>query len=140
MEEAKAVGRGEQDFSVVTTHFEGDGDGRVHKLHYAQAEAAPPFKPVEGTGGELRADLVLLAMGFLHPQHDGAVDQLGVEKDQRGNVKARDVRDVRPGRVRRRRRAPRAVADRLGDQRGPAVRADGQPATSRRSTTGPGAP
>ena len=38
MEEAKAVGRGEQDFSVVTTHFEGDGDGRVHKLHYAEAE------------------------------------------------------------------------------------------------------
>src|SRR5690349_451806 len=37
MEEAKAVGRGEQDFSVVTTHFA--GDGRVHTLHYAQADA-----------------------------------------------------------------------------------------------------
>ncbi len=54
MEEARAAGRGEQDFSVVTTHFEGDGDGRVHKLHYAQAEPAPPFEPVEGTEGELR--------------------------------------------------------------------------------------
>ena len=97
MEEAKAAGRGEQDFSVVTTHFEGDGDGRVHKLHYAQAEPAPPFKPVEGTGGELRADLVLLAMGFLHPQHDGAVDQLGVEKDQRGNVKAATYETSVPG-------------------------------------------
>jgi glutamate synthase (NADPH/NADH) small chain len=97
MEEARAVGRGEQDFSVVTTHFEGDADGRVHKLHYAQAEAAPPFKPVEGTGGELRADLVLLAMGFLHPEHDGAVDQLGVEKDQRGNVKAATYETSVPG-------------------------------------------
>jgi glutamate synthase (NADPH) small chain len=97
MEEAKAVGRGEQDFSVVTTHFEGDADGRVRKLHYAQAEAAPPFKPVEGTGGELRADLVLLAMGFLHPQHDGAVDQLAVEKDGRGNVKAPAYETSVPG-------------------------------------------
>jgi len=97
MEEAKAVGRGEQDFSVVTTHFEGDGDGRVHKLHYAQADAAPPFKPVEGTAGELRADLVLLAMGFLHPQHDGAVDQLAVEKDGRGNVKAPAYETSVPG-------------------------------------------
>ena len=97
MEEAKAVGRGEQDFSVVTTHFEGDAEGRVHKLHYAQAEAAPPFKPFEGTGGELRADLVLLAMGFLHPQHDGAVDQLAVEKDGRGNVKAPAYETSVPG-------------------------------------------
>jgi glutamate synthase (NADPH) small chain len=97
MEEARAVGRGEQDFSVVTTHFAGNGDGRVHALHYAQADAAPPFKPVEGTEGELRADLVLLAMGFLHPQHEGAVDQLAVEKDQRGNVKAPTYETSVPG-------------------------------------------
>jgi len=32
-------------------------------------------------------DLVLLAMGFLHPQHDGLLDSLGVEYDERGNVK-----------------------------------------------------
>jgi glutamate synthase (NADPH/NADH) small chain len=96
MEEAKAVGRGEQDFSVVTTHFEGDGDGKVRTLHYAQAEPAPPFKPVAGTEGELRADLVLLAMGFLHPEH-GPVDQLGVEKDQRGNVKAATYESSVPG-------------------------------------------
>jgi glutamate synthase (NADPH/NADH) small chain len=97
MEEAKAVNRGEQDFSVVTTRFEGDADGRVHKLHYAQAEAAPPFKPVEGTEGELRADLVLLAMGFVHPEHEGLVDGLAVEKDQRGNVKATTYETSVPG-------------------------------------------
>jgi glutamate synthase (NADPH/NADH) small chain len=97
MEEARAVGRGEQDFSVVTTHFEGDGDGRVRTLHYAQAEPAPPFKPVPGTDGELRADLVLLAMGFVHPQHDGAVQQLGVELDGRGNVKAGTYETSVPG-------------------------------------------
>jgi glutamate synthase (NADPH/NADH) small chain len=96
MEEARAVGRGEQDFSVVTTHFEGDRDGRVRTLHYAQAEPAPPFKPVPGTEGELRADLVLLAMGFLHPEH-GPVDQLGLEKDGRGNVKAGTYETSVPG-------------------------------------------
>src|SRR3954454_11268190 len=86
MEEARADGRGEQDFSVVTTEL--TGNGRVQKLHYAQAQPAPPFGPVEGTEGVLDADLVLLAMGFLHPEHEGAVDQLQVEKDPRGNVKA----------------------------------------------------
>jgi glutamate synthase (NADPH/NADH) small chain len=86
MEEAKAAGRGEQDFSVVTTEL--TGNGRVQKLHYAQAQAAPPFGPVEGTAGAIDADLVLLAMGFLHPEHDGAVEQLQVEKDPRGNVRA----------------------------------------------------
>jgi glutamate synthase (NADPH) small chain len=86
MEEARADGRGEQDFSVVTTEL--TGNGRVQQLHYAQAQPAPPFGPVEGTEGVLDADLVLLAMGFLHPEHEGAVDQLQVEKDPRGNVKA----------------------------------------------------
>jgi glutamate synthase (NADPH/NADH) small chain len=97
MEEAKAVRRGEQDFSVVTTHFAADDDGHVRTLHYAQAEPAPPFKPVAGTEGELRADLVLLAMGFLHPEHEGVVDQLEVEKDQRGNVKAATYASSTPG-------------------------------------------
>ena len=87
MEEAKDAGRGEQDYSVVTTHFRGDEQGKVRALHYAQAEAAPPFKPVAGTEGELQADLVLLAMGFLHPEQE-LLDQLGVDKDKRGNAKA----------------------------------------------------
>ena len=87
MEEVREIGVGEQDFSVVTTHFTGDDEGRVRTLHYAQAEPAPPFKPVAGTEREMRADLVLLAMGFLHPEQD-LLDKLGVAKDQRGNVKA----------------------------------------------------
>jgi glutamate synthase (NADPH/NADH) small chain len=87
MEEATAIGKGEQDYSIVTTRFDGE-DGRVGALHYAQAGAAPPFAPVEGTDGEMQADLVLLAMGFLHPEHEGIVDQLGVDLDPRGNIKA----------------------------------------------------
>ena len=127
MEEAKGVGKGEQDFSVVTTRFIGE-DGRVTGQHIAQADAAPPFAPVAGTERELHADLVLLAMGFVHPEQEGIVAQLGCELDARGNVKAGDLRDLGPRRLRRRRRAPRPVADRLGDQRGPPGRAHGRAA------------
>jgi glutamate synthase (NADPH/NADH) small chain len=87
MEEARTAGVGEQDYSVSTTHFSGDGAGQVAALHIAQAEPAPPFAPVPGSERELPAQLVLLAMGFLHPEQ-GLLDQLGVEKDPRGNVKA----------------------------------------------------
>jgi glutamate synthase (NADPH) small chain len=87
MEEALTEGVGEQDYSIVTTHFSGDADGGVAALHVARAEPAPPFAPIAGTERELPAQLVLLAMGFLHPEQS-LLDQLGVEKDPRGNVKA----------------------------------------------------
>ncbi len=87
MEEALREGVGEQDYSITTTHFSPDTDGRVAALHIAQAEPAPPFGPVAHTERELPAQLVLLAMGFLHPEQ-GLLDQLGVERDPRGNVKA----------------------------------------------------
>jgi glutamate synthase (NADPH) small chain len=86
MEEARALGKGEQDFSITTTHFSG-ASGRVAALHAARAEPAPPFKPVEGTALEIKADLILLAMGFLHPEQP-LLDALGVAKDPRGNAKA----------------------------------------------------
>ncbi len=87
MEEARDLEVGEQDYSVATTGFTGDEQGRVAGLTIAQAAPVPPFAPVEGTERELPAQLVLLAMGFLHPEQ-GLLDQLGVERDMRGNVKA----------------------------------------------------
>ena len=87
MEETKKLGVGEQDYSITTTRFSDDGNGALAALHIAQAEAAPPFAPVPGSDRELPAQLVLLAMGFLHPEQQ-LLDQLGVEKDPRGNVKA----------------------------------------------------
>src|SRR3954454_4540045 len=57
IEEAYTIGRGEQDYAVVTTHF--SGNGKLEKLHYAKAEN---FQAVEGTEDEMPADLVLLAM------------------------------------------------------------------------------
>ena len=86
MEEALDLGKGEQDFSVTTTSFSGS-DGKVEKLHAARSAAEPPFGPVDGSGFEIEADLVLLAMGFLHPERD-LIDQFGCDTDGRGNVKA----------------------------------------------------
>jgi glutamate synthase (NADPH/NADH) small chain len=87
MEEAKELDLGEQDYSVTTVRFSDAGDGTVAGLRIARAEPAPPFGLVPGTEKELPAQLVLLAMGFLGPEQ-GLLDQLGVEKDARGNVKA----------------------------------------------------
>jgi glutamate synthase (NADPH/NADH) small chain len=74
-----------REFSVVTLKFSGE-NGRVKKLHCAHCDEK--FKPIPGTEFEVEADLVLLAMGFIHPVHDGMIKTLGVELDQRGNVKA----------------------------------------------------
>ena len=87
MQEAKTAGVGEQDYSVATTRFGDGGQGAVAALHIAQAESQPPFAAVAGTEREIPAQLVLLAMGFLHPEQE-LLEQLGVEKDPRGNVKA----------------------------------------------------
>ncbi len=87
MEEALKLGAGEQDFSVATTTFKDDGSGGVAAVSIARAEAAPPFKALAGSEREMPAQLVLLAMGFLHPEQE-LLDQLGVERDPRGNVKA----------------------------------------------------
>ncbi len=43
---------------------------------------------VEGSEFSLRADLVLIAAGFLHPMHQGLLEKLGVDRDARGNVAA----------------------------------------------------
>ena len=81
----------ERDFSVLTTAFRGE-DGKVKALQCARAGA--DMKPVAGSEFELKADLVLLAMGFVHPVHEGMLKSLGVKLDQRGNVEA-NVRDYK---------------------------------------------
>ena len=74
-----------RDFAVLTTKFTGQ-NGQVKTLHCARADAK--FQPLPGTEFEIEADLVLLAMGFVHPVHEGMIKSLGVELDPRGNVKA----------------------------------------------------
>ena len=75
----------ERDFSVMTTRIIGE-DGRVSAIECTKVD--DDMKPIEGSLFELPADLVLLAMGFIHPIHEGMVDALSLAKDPRGNVAA----------------------------------------------------
>jgi glutamate synthase (NADPH/NADH) small chain len=75
----------EREFSVNTQKFSGS-NGRVEKLHCVRIDSK--MKPIPGTEFELPADLVLLAMGFVHPVKEGMLNALGVELDARGNVRA----------------------------------------------------
>jgi glutamate synthase (NADPH) small chain len=83
----------ERDFAVATKRFNGR-DGKVQSLTACHvrwvkdAQGATAMKEVEGTEFTIPAELVLLAMGYMHPVHAGLVDNLGVAKDARGNVKA----------------------------------------------------
>ncbi|MBB6172365.1 glutamate synthase (NADPH/NADH) small chain [Nocardiopsis mwathae] len=78
---------GKRIYSVNTVEFLGDGQGRVRALKLVDVKRTDKgFEPVEGTERELPADLVTLAMGFVGPQKEGMIEQLGVELDGRGNV------------------------------------------------------
>ncbi|MBI1201676.1 MAG: glutamate synthase small subunit [Rhodopseudomonas sp.] len=75
----------ERDFAVGTQSFSGE-NGQVKKLHCARLDAK--FKPIPGTEFDIEADLVLLAMGFVHPVHEGMLKSFDVALDGRGNVSA----------------------------------------------------
>jgi len=75
----------DRDFSVLTQAFAGQL-GRVKSINCIRCD--DKFKPIAGTEFELKADLVLLAMGFVHPVHEGMIETLKVDLDARGNVKA----------------------------------------------------
>jgi len=82
----------ERRWSVITRRLTGDGQGSVATLHGAEVSwekdetGAWRMSEVEGSEFELKADLVLLAMGFVHPVHEGMLEEIGVGLDPRGNV------------------------------------------------------
>jgi glutamate synthase (NADPH) small chain len=80
-----------RDWSVATKRFEGS-NGKVEKLIAARIELKNgKIEEVPNSEFEIKADLVLLAMGFVSPTQTGLLEQfaaLGVQKDQRQNVKA----------------------------------------------------
>ncbi len=82
---------GDRMFSVNTTEFIGDAQGRVQAIRVVEVkrDGNGRFEPVEGTEKELPAQLVLLAMGFVGPEKGKLLSDLAVELDARGNV-ARD--------------------------------------------------
>jgi glutamate synthase (NADPH) small chain len=81
---------GDRLFSVNTTEFVGDAEGKLAAIKIVEVTRGEKgFDPVPGTEQELPAQLVLLAMGFVGPEKGKLLDDLGVELDERGNV-ARD--------------------------------------------------
>jgi len=84
---------GERVFAVTTTEFVSDGAGAVralrgHEVLVGNDGGRPTFEPVPGSEFELEADLVLLAMGFVGTERNGAVAELGVTVNERGAVAA----------------------------------------------------
>jgi glutamate synthase (NADPH/NADH) small chain len=75
----------ERDFAVMTTRLSGEG-GEVRTLHCVRVDGK--INAIPGSEFDIPADLVLLAMGFVHPVHDGMIASLGLDLDSRGNVKA----------------------------------------------------
>ncbi len=83
---------GIRDYAVLTKSFTGSV-GKLEKLQAVRVEwkegsngGRPSMEEIPGSEFEIKTELILLAMGFLHPEHDGMLAQIGVELDGRGNV------------------------------------------------------
>lgn len=88
-------------WSIATKQFIGDEQGNLKALKVVDLEWTTPapgqparFTEVAGSERELPCELALLAMGFVHPQQAGLLEELGVEFDNRGNVKAEEGKYV----------------------------------------------
>jgi glutamate synthase (NADPH) small chain len=82
-------------WAIATKEFIGDGNGNLKGLKVVDLEwkitvegKPAQFVEVPGSEREMPCELALLAMGFVHPQHHGLLHELGVELDERGNVRA----------------------------------------------------
>ena len=87
---------GERDWAVLTKRFIGES-GRLKKLSCVKVEfvksaktACPTMKEIKGSEFEIEADMAVLAIGFVHPEHSGLLTDLKIERDARGNVKTGD--------------------------------------------------
>jgi glutamate synthase (NADPH/NADH) small chain len=94
-EESNAIAGHEiRDFSINTKSFSGE-NGHVTKLNgvrldWTRDNGRPVMKEIPGSEFTIDCDLCLLALGFVSPEHNGPIDQLGLAKDARGNVKVDD--------------------------------------------------
>jgi glutamate synthase (NADPH) small chain len=86
-------------WAVVTKEFIGDGNGNLCGLKLADVKWGKnpdtgqySMMEIEGSEREIPCDLALLAIGFVHPQFEGLLQQLGVEVDSRGNVRDENYR------------------------------------------------
>lgn len=82
---------GDRVYSVSTERFSGSPNGRVSTLHGTKVQMTEKsgrvsFEPTPHGEFKMEVDLVLLAMGFLGPERDGLLEELGVKLTERGNV------------------------------------------------------
>jgi glutamate synthase (NADPH/NADH) small chain len=91
---------GKRRWGTEVTGF-GGKDGSVSHVYARQVtgSSSRDLTPVPGSEFVLEADLVLIAIGFQHPEHEGAVSQLGLELDRRGNIRTRMTYRTSVGRV-----------------------------------------
>jgi glutamate synthase (NADPH) small chain len=85
---------GQRDWSVLTKRFHGQ-KGAVQKLECVRVEFSPQagstcpvMSEIDRSEFEIEADLVILAVGFIHPEHEGPITDMGIKLDARGNVEA----------------------------------------------------
>jgi glutamate synthase (NADPH) small chain len=78
---------GVREWSVLTTHFSGDENGNVKKLHCVRVGPKPALERMPGSEFYLEADLVLIAIGFSGPIRNGLLEQWPFDFDARGNLK-----------------------------------------------------
>ena len=79
---------GYREWSVLTTHFSGDENGNVKKLHCVRVGPKPALERIPNSEFYLDADLVLIAVGFSGPVRNGLLEQLPLALDSRGNLQA----------------------------------------------------
>ncbi|HWJ91679.1 MAG TPA: glutamate synthase subunit beta [Flavisolibacter sp.] len=85
-------------WAIATKEFLGDEEGKLRALKVVDLEwkltpdgRAAHFVEIPGSEREVACELALLAMGFVHPQHQGLLNELGVERDEKGNVRATET-------------------------------------------------
>ena len=88
---------GRREWNAEVIAIEGEGRAQRVRARRVEGTSSRDLRAVPGSEHELPADLVLIAIGFNHPEHAGVVDPLGLERDERGNVKAGAYATSRPG-------------------------------------------
>lgn len=94
---------GTRDWSVMTKAFLGDDQGQLRAIQLVRLEWAldaatgrHSFREIAGSEMEVPCELAFIAAGFMHPQHEGMLAQLGVALDERGNVQAHNYQTSQP--------------------------------------------
>ena len=84
-------------WSILTKFFEGNEREEVQKLNCVKvdwqtnSDGKLEMQEIKGSEFKIEADLILLAMGFIHPVHEGLVNFLKLDLDSRGNIKANEI-------------------------------------------------